>query len=239
MFFFLEQKINNQTQTKICLTISIYSRHNLLHFKTIWNIYKNKNCGCKKYVNINHKYFSTLNTPRKKYLCTQHFTLVYQRRGINSPLYLFFQIAVVILFIWRRRRSQYTLTIVCCVVVFFIGGPHTTEFHLEPHWRKWEQIFVWVCVNFDYIDEYMYVCGYNFENKIFIHKIYKQLLKINYKNRCQKNYYFFFVQNKDNYFYLFCKKTREQQNVLLYTTRVKKSPLFFVMYLWVYSNIPF
>lgn len=126
-----------------------------------------------------------------KNICVLNTLLLYTNGVVSIPhSYLFFQIAVVILFIWRRRRSQYTLTIVCCVVVFFIGGPHTTEFHLEPHWRKWEQIFVWVCVNFDYIDEYMYVCGYNFENKIFIHKIYKQLLKINYKNRCQKNYFF-------------------------------------------------
>lgn len=152
---FLEQKINNQKQTKICLTISIYSKHNLLHFKTIWNIYK-KNCSCKKYVNINHKYFSKLNTPRKKYLCTQHFTLVYQRRGINSPLVsLLSNCRGDFIYLAPTPLSIYShCCVLCCC--FFIGGPHTTEFHLEPHWRKWEQILVCVCELWLYW--WVYVC---------------------------------------------------------------------------------
>lgn len=199
MFFFFKKK-NNQTQTKICLVISIYTKNNFLPFKTIFNIYKNKIPFAKNMLILTINIFLR-SIHHAKNICVLNTLLLYTNGVVSIPHSISSFKLPWWFYLFGADAALNILSELCCC--FFIGGPHTTEFHLEPHWRKWEQIFVWVCVcvNFDYIDEYI-VCGYNFENKIFIHKIYKQLLKIINKNRCQKNY-FFFVQNKDNYFYLF------------------------------------
>lgn len=143
--FFLEKKINNQTQTKICLTISIYSRHNLLHFKTILNIYKNKIAVAKNMLILTINIF-LLSIHHAKNICVLNTLLLYTNGVVSIPhSYLFFQIAVVILFIWRRRRSQYTLTIVCCVVVFLLGGHTQRNFTLSPTGAN-ESRFLCECV---------------------------------------------------------------------------------------------
>lgn len=141
-----EQKINNQTQAKICLTISIYSRHNLLHFKTILNIYKNKIAVAKNMLILTINIF-LLSIHHAKNICVLNTLLLYTNGVVSIPhSYLFFQIAVVILFIWRRRRSQYTLTIVCCVVAFFIGGHTQRNFTLSPTGANESRFLLSVCV---------------------------------------------------------------------------------------------
>lgn len=200
----------------------------MLHFKTIWNIYKNKIAVAKNMLILTINIF-LLSIHHAKNICVLNTLLLYTNGVVSIPHSISSFKLPWWFYLFGADAALYILSLLCVVLLFFYWG--ATHNGISP-WAPLAQMRA----DFDYIDEYMYVCGYNFENKIFIHKIYKQLLKINYKNRCQKNYYFLYKIKIIIFIYFVKKNTRTTKRSSIHDTSEKIPVIFCDVFVCLFQH---
>lgn len=153
-----EQKINNQTQTKICLTISIYSRHNLLHFKTILNIYKNKIAVAKNMLILTINIFLR-SIHHAKNICVLNTLLLYTNGVVSIPHSISSFKLPWWFYLLGADAALNILSLLCVMLLFFLLGGHTqrnftlsptganeSRFLCECVWTLIILMSIWMCV---------------------------------------------------------------------------------------------